>query len=49
LQEVYETIDSLESSKIKSQEYLVKDLYFFIALLVAMFLLIFLLVRELRR
>ena len=49
LQNVYEKIDELESSKIKSKEYLQKELYYQIALLYASTLVIFLLFREARR
>jgi len=49
LQNVYEKIDELESSKIKSKEYLQKELYYQIALLFASALVIFLLFREARR
>ena len=49
LQDVYEKIDDLESSKIKSKEYLVKKYYFAVALLIASVLILFLLFRELKR
>jgi len=49
LQKVYETIDKLESSKIKSREYKYKEYYYQTALLLALSLLLFLLYRELRR
>ncbi|MDD2790055.1 MAG: VWA domain-containing protein [Sulfurimonas sp.] len=49
LQEVYEQIDSLESSKIKSQEHSVKAYYYQFLLLGALALLLFLLAREMKR
>lgn len=49
LQEVYETIDELESSKIKSKEYLLKEFYYQIALVLAGILLLYLLFREIKR
>ncbi|MDB2562698.1 VWA domain-containing protein [Sulfurimonas sp.] len=49
LEDVYEKIDELESSKIKSKEYLLKDFYYKIALLIAGVLLLYLLFRELKR
>ena len=49
LQEVYEKIDELESSKIKSKEYLLKDYYYAAPLLFASILLLYLLYRELKR
>ncbi|MFA7610442.1 MAG: VWA domain-containing protein, partial [Sulfurimonas sp.] len=49
LQEIYEKIDELESSKIKSREYLLKDYYYFAPLLLALFLLLFLLFKEVRK
>jgi Ca-activated chloride channel family protein len=49
LQDVYEKIDELESSKIKSKEYLLKEYYFAVALLVAGALVLFLLFREVKR
>ena len=49
LQTVYEKIDELESSKIKSKEYLLKEFYYQIALLMAGILLLFLLFRDVRR
>ncbi len=49
LQEVYREIDKLESSKIKSREYLFKDYFYQIFLLLALALLLFLLHREIRK
>ena len=49
LQGVYDEIDKLESSKIKSREYVLKDYYYAIFLLVALGLLMFLLFREIRK
>lgn len=49
LKEVYEKIDELESSKIKSREYLLKDYYYWTVLLLALAILLFLLYREVRR
>lgn len=49
LQDVYEKIDELESSKIKSKEFIQKDYYYHIALLLASALLLFLLFREIKR
>lgn len=49
LQNVYDTIDTLESSDIKSKEFLQKDFYYFVALLLACGFLLFLLFREVRR
>ncbi|MDA7818527.1 VWA domain-containing protein [Sulfurimonas sp.] len=49
LREVYSRIDSLESSKIKSREYLLKDYYYDLFLFGALGLLLFLLYREIRR
>jgi len=49
LKEVYEKIDELESSKIKSREYLLKDYYYWTALLLALAILLFLLYREAKR
>ena len=48
LQNVYKKIDKLESSKIKSKEYLQKDFYYQICLLVASGFLMFLLFREIK-
>jgi Ca-activated chloride channel family protein len=48
LQKVYEKIDEMESSKIKSREFIQKDYYYQIALLLASGLLLFLLYRETR-
>ena len=49
LQGVYDKIDEMESSKIKSKEFIQKDYYYQIALLLASALLLFLLFREVRR
>ncbi len=49
LQSVYETIDKLESSKIRSKEYVLKEYYYQIFLLLALVLLAFLIVRGVRR
>jgi len=49
LQKVYSEIDSLESSKIKSREYILKDYYYSIFLVLALGLLSFLLFREIKR
>ncbi len=49
LQSIYDKIDDLESSKIKSSEYIVKDYYYWLVLLIASGLLMFLLFRELKR
>lgn len=49
LQKVYEKIDSLESSKIKSREYLLKDYYYGVFLFFALALLSFLLYREIQK
>jgi Ca-activated chloride channel family protein len=49
LQKIYSKIDELESSKIKSSEYILKDYYYWVFLLLASGLVLFLLFRELRR
>jgi Ca-activated chloride channel family protein len=49
LKSVYEKIDELESSKIKSREYLLKNYYYHIFLLLALGFLLFLLYREIRK
>ncbi|WP_455756265.1 VWA domain-containing protein [Sulfurimonas sp.] len=49
LQKVYDKIDKLESSDIKSKEYIQKEFYYQIALLLACGLLLFLLFREAKR
>lgn len=49
LQRVYEKIDSLESSKIKSKEFLQKEFYYQFLLVLSLFLLLFLLFKEHRR
>ena len=48
LKKVYEDIDTMESSKIKSREYLLKDYYYSLFLILALALLLFLLFREVR-
>jgi len=49
LQEIYQEIDKLESSTIKSREYILKSYYYQTLLLLASSLLLFLLYRELKR
>jgi Ca-activated chloride channel family protein len=49
LKEVYEEIDALESSKIKSREYLLKEYYYEILLLLALVLLLYLIYRDIKR
>ncbi len=49
LKKVYRKIDKLESSKIKSREYLVKEYFYQIFLLMASGLLLFLLYREIKK
>lgn len=49
LQAVYKEIDKLESSKIKSREYLQKDYYYQTLLLLSLALLLFLLYREVKK
>lgn len=49
LKGVYEKIDELESSKIKSREYLLKNYYYHLFLLLALLFLLFLLYREIRK
>lgn len=49
LKGVYEKIDELESSKIKSREYLLKNYYYHLFLLLALGFLLFLLYREIRK
>ncbi len=49
LRKVYEQIDKLESSKIKSAEYLQKEYYYQFLLLLALGFLLFLLFREVKR
>ncbi len=49
LQRVYEQIDDLESSKIKSKEFLQKEFYYQTVLVLALLLLLFLLFREYKR
>jgi Ca-activated chloride channel family protein len=49
LKSVYERIDELESSKIKSMEYLLKNYYYQLLLLLALGFLLFLLYREIRK
>ncbi|EQB40039.1 von Willebrand factor A [Sulfurimonas hongkongensis] len=49
LKDVYEQIDKLESSKIKSRDYLLKEYYYEIFLLLASILLLYLIYREIKR
>ncbi|WP_373072697.1 VWA domain-containing protein [Sulfurimonas sp.] len=49
LKAVYENIDELESSKIKSREFLLKDYYYELFLLLAVTLLLYLMYREIKR
>jgi Ca-activated chloride channel family protein len=49
LQEVYSQIDTLESSKIKSREYTLKEYYYGIFVAFALALLLFLLFREMKK
>lgn len=49
LQKVYSKIDELESSKIKNRDYALKNYYYWVLLLVAFALLLFLLSREVKR
>lgn len=49
LQEIYEEIDILESSKIKSREYLLKDYYYSLLLFLALGFLAYLFIKEMRR
>ena len=49
LQEIYNRIDKLESSKIKSAEYVLKEYYYWIGLLIGSALVLFLLFREIKR
>ncbi len=49
LKKVYEKIDEMESSKIKSKEYLLKDFYYWAFLLLALGILFYLLYREVKR
>jgi Ca-activated chloride channel family protein len=49
LEDVYSEIDKLESSKIKSREYILKDYFYQIFLLLASGLLLFLLYREIKK
>ena len=49
LKKIYSEIDKLESSKIKSREYILKEYFYQIFLLLASGLLLFLLYRELRK
>lgn len=48
LEKVYEKIDSLEPSKIKSKEYKLKDYYYWVFLLLALGILVYLILREVR-
>ncbi len=49
LQKVYEKINTLESSNIRSKEYLQKEFYYQILLILALFLLLFLLFKAFKR
>jgi Ca-activated chloride channel family protein len=49
LKKVYENIDTLEDSKIKSREYLLKDYYYEVFLLLATVLLLYLVYRDIKR
>lgn len=49
LKAVYDNIDELESSKIKSRQYLLKDYIYEIFLLLALFLLLYLIYRDVKR
>ena len=49
LQKVYEKIERLESSKIKSREFVLKEYYYSILLFIALGLLLFLLFREMKK
>lgn len=49
LKEIYEKIDELESSKIKSREYLLKDYYYWLFLLIALAILLYLLYIEAKK
>lgn len=49
LQEIYSKIDSLESSKIKSREFVLKEYYYFLLLFISLGLLLFLLYREMKK
>jgi Ca-activated chloride channel family protein len=49
LKEIYEHIDELESSKIKSRDYLLKEYNYYLFLLIALLLLLYLLKREMSR
>lgn len=49
LKEIYNNIDELESSKIKSREYLLKDYFYEVFLLLASVLLLYLIYREIKR
>ncbi len=49
LQNVYNAIDKLESSKIRSREYILKEYYYQIFLIMALLLLAYLIVRGIRR
>ncbi len=49
LQKVYEKIDKLESSKIKSREFVLKEYYYSVSLFIALGLLLFLLFREMKK
>ncbi|MDD5373625.1 MAG: VWA domain-containing protein [Sulfurimonas sp.] len=49
LKKIYEKIDEMESSKIKSKEYLLKDFYYWVFLLLALGILSYLLYREVKK
>lgn len=49
LQKIYELIDESESSKIKSKDYLFKDFYYYVFLLFALAIVLFMSYREVRR
>ncbi|MDD2448067.1 MAG: VWA domain-containing protein [Sulfurimonas sp.] len=49
LKDVYDEIDKLESSKIKSRDYLLKEYYYEVFLLLASMLLLYLIYREIKR
>jgi len=49
LKDVYDEIDKLESSKIKSRDYLLKEYYYEVFLLLASTLLLYLIYREIKR
>ncbi len=49
LKSAYEEIDAMESSKIKSRDYLIKDFYYWVLLLFALAILLYLLYREAKK